>query len=471
MNELIPSPQNDYRCFIAGKRRLEKPQGILATDDLTRRFPKLFDYQVDRVRWALRLGRAAIFAACGLGKTFMQLAWGQSVVEYTNRPLLILAPLAVSNQTARTGAELGAEVKVCRQQSDVCGTGMFITNYELLAKFDPEAFGAVILDESSILKNFTGRTKQCLVNAFARTPYRLCCTATPAPNDVIELGNHSEFLGLMPPSEMLMNFFLIDTQEAGNYRLKRHAAGAFWTWVASWASFFDSPADLGFSAVGFDLPPMVTHEHYLSLPDEDPEQSRLFSMAAVSAMSLHRETSRHLDSRVQAAAELVPADEPAVIWCHTNSEAQALAKGIAGAENLHGSLPIERKEELLNAFSEGQLRRLVTKASIAGLGLNWQHCRTSISVGVNYSFEARYQALRRLWRFGQKRTVHDHVILTPAESSAWLAQKRKEAGHKTMSEGARAYLTAAAKGYSLDAYNPGTRLTTPKFLETRHENL
>lgn len=463
---------NEYQRFIANKRRTEPRRGVPVPTDLGRLFSvKLFDYQLDRIEWALRLGRAAIFAGCGLGKTYMQLAWAVIVLMFTNRPVLILAPLAVARQTAKAGVELGVEVKVCRQGADLRGPGIYITNYELLAKFDPDIFGAVVLDESSILKNFTGRTKQGLVRAFAGTPYRLCCTATPAPNDVIELGNHSEFLSLMPPSEMLMNFFLIDTQEAGNYRLKRHAVGPFWTWVASWASFFDSPADLGFSAEGFELPPLVTHEHYLRLPDDDPAQKRLFSMDAVSAMSLHRETTRHLSARVEAAAALIPADEPAVVWCHTNNEAQALAREIPGAENLHGALSIERKEELLEAFSDGQLQRLVTKASIAGLGLNWQHCRTSISVGVNYSFEARYQALRRLWRFGQKRTVNDHVILTPAESSAWLAQKRKEASHKTMSEGARAYLEAAAKGYDLSAYAPTELLTLPQFMEMRNESL
>ena len=430
----------------------------------------LFDFQWWTVRRTAGWGRAAIFAECGLGKTGMQSVWAHEAVRAINKPALILAPLAVAKQTADEAAAFGVEVRQVRDGSEVKGAGVYVTNYDRLAKFDPSVFGAVVLDESSILKNFSGKTKNALEAAFSHTAYRLCCTATPAPNDYMELGNHAQFLGVMKSTEMLSRWFINDTMNAGGYRLKGHARDSFWRWVASWAVTMDKPSDIGFSDAGWILPELRLHEHIVSVDqtvganDHDEDQLRMFREVKVSATSIHREKRLTVDRRADKVAELVHAkpDEPWVIWCDTNEEAEAAAVRCDASE-VRGSMTIERKEELLDGFTRGHINRLVTKPSIAGFGLNWQHCNQTAFVGLSYSFEALYQAVRRFYRFGQGKPVDAHLVAAETEGKVLEAIKTKQRQHEEMRSG---MISAASseKANNINGYIPKTNMEIPKWL-------
>ena len=434
-----------YDLFIKSKNVVTEHSGFTYKPSAAAHGHKeLFDFQKWTVRRTANWGRASIFAECGLGKTGMQCVWADFAIRKINKPALILAPLAVAKQTADEAAEFGVEVKQVREGSEVKSTGIYVTNYDRLNKFDPSKFGAVVLDESSILKNFSGKTKNALEAAFANTTYKLCCTATPAPNDYMELGNHAQFLGVMRSSEMLSRWFINDTMNAGGYRLKGHAREDFWRWVASWAVTMDKPSDIGFSDDGWILPPLNFHHHVvrtdqtIGANNHNDSQLRIFRDVHLSATSLHREKRLTVSARADKVAELFSSDSasgPIVIWCDTNQEAEAVAER-TGAVEVRGSMSIDRKEELLNAFTRGQIQRLVTKPSIAGFGLNWQHCNQTAFVGLSYSFEALYQAVRRFWRFGQTSPVDAHLIAAETEGPILEAIERKQRQHVEMRQSA-----------------------------------
>lgn len=416
-----------YREFLASKRIAAQPSGIDYSAPLN---PALKDWQEAIVRWALRRGRAALFEGCGLGKTVQQLEYGRVVAAHVDAPVMILTPLAVAMQTVAEGEKFGIPVTLCREQADV-RAGVNVCNYDRLHLLDPRAFGGVVLDESSILKAMDGKTRTALIEAFAATPYRLCCTATPAPNDHMELGNHAEFLGIMRAVEMLAMFFNHDGGETSKWRLKGHAVKPFWRWVASWSVNIRTPSDIGYSDDGYVLPPLIPRTHKVASPTPD---GALFSVPAGDLSERRKARRDSLEDRCQWAADQVAAHpgEPIVLWVNLNDEAGCLARMIPEAVEVRGTDTNDEKEDGLNGFREGRYRVLISKARIAGLGLNWQHCARMIYVGVSDSWEELYQSTRRCWRFGQQRPVHVDIVISEAESSVLENLERKQAAADLM---------------------------------------
>lgn len=404
----------DYEQFLESKKITVKPCGInIAVDDIN---PLLFDFQRDIVRWALAKGKAAIFAGTGLGKTGMQLEWGSQVHKNTDGDVLILAPLAVAQQTVSEGRKFGIDVTLCRSQEEV-RPGLNITNYEMLHKFNPGKFIAVVLDESSILKSFTGKVRTQIIEMFRDTPYKLACTAAPAPNDHMELCNHAEFLGVMTRAEMLAIFFVHDGGDTSQWRLKGHAQESFWVWVASWAVMLSKPSDLGYEDGGFNLPPLNI-KHVTVLAD-GPEAKTLTDRRDARKKSI--------EDRVALCAAMVnQSDDRWIIWCGLNAESGMLTKAIPDAVEITGSHKPEYKEKTMNDFSEGRVRILVSKPSICGFGMNWQHCSKMAFVGLSDSFEEYFQAVRRCWRFGQEKPVDVYIITAETEGAVVANIQRKE---------------------------------------------
>ena len=456
-----------YRNFLDAKTVDHAPTGIVR--DLSG-YP-LFPHQRELAEWALRRGRAAIFASTGLGKTRMHLAWGREVADETQLPVIVLAPLAVAEQTVAEGRAIGVPVTHVRQQSEVVA-GVNVCNYERLHRLDPAAFGGVVLDESSIIKHHDAKTFGLLLEAFERTAFKLCATATPAPNDWTELGTHAEFLGVRSRTEMLSEFFVHDGGETQTWRLKGHARHEFWRWVASWGAMIQSPADLSHDDSAYRLPALNVHEH--TIKSGQAKAGELFAIEA-QTLSERRDARRaSLDERVAACARKVSAEsgEPWIIWCDLNAEGDALRKSIPGAVEIRGSDTIEEKESRLTAFARGEIRVLVTKPSIAGWGLNWQHCARMAFVGVTDSFEAYYQAVRRCWRFGQKRPVDVHIFASELEGAVVANLKRKEADALAMGAALSAETAAFVRENVLGVtrerspYNPSRRIAAPDFLRT-----
>jgi superfamily II DNA or RNA helicase len=417
----------EYRAFLDAKQVRHVASGFEAPA----LNPGLFDWQAELVRWAVRRGSAALWLDCGLGKTFMQLEWARVVLERTKRDVLILAPLAVSGQTQREATKFGIEAHVARAAADV-KPGINITNYERLDKFDPARFGAVVLDESSILKSFDGTLRQQITEFALKMPYRLACTATPAPNDYMELGNHSEFVGSLSRTEMLSTFFTHDGGETSKWRLKRHAEDEFWKWISSWAVYVRRPSDIGYSDDGFDLPKLNVTSHIIEAP---PLEGMLFATEARTLTEQRAARRQSLDERVKLAAKLANGNkQPWVIWCDLNDESEALHEAIPDSIEVTGSMDLDKKESALEAFTQGRERVIVTKPSMAGFGLNWQHCPNMIFAGLSHSFEKYYQAIRRCWRFGQQKPVSVHVIMSEAETSVLANIKRKERDAEKMAE-------------------------------------
>lgn len=385
--------------------------------------PCLFEWQKDIVCWALKKGKAALFEDCGLGKTLQQLEWCRLVSSKTRKPCLILAPLAVSRQTKNEGNKFGYSVNICREQSHV-QPGINITNYEIMDHFDLSSFSGIVLDESSILKHYSSKMRNQIINGCECIKYKLSCTATPAPNDYMELGNQAEFLGVMKRSEMLATFFVHDGGQTSKWRLKGHAQHDFWQWLAGWAVVLTTPADLGYSGSGYDLPPL--NIEYVTVPSNIP---------AASTLSERRNARREsLEQRCQKAAELIEQDRDAqwLVWCDLNDEADYLSNCIPFSKEVRGSDSPTRKENTLSAFSIGFCRRLITKPSIAGFGLNWQSCHNMIFVGLSDSYEMMYQAIRRCWRFGQQSKVNVYIVTSEAEGAVRENIQRKEQQCKTM---------------------------------------
>jgi DNA modification methylase len=422
----------NYDDFILSKTKANPPCGFEPLPIIA----PLFDWQKSVVRWAVKTGRAALFEECGLGKTLQQLEWARQVSEHTQSPVLILTPLAVAQQTNREAARFGIPVSVVESQSEVGARGIFITNYEKLEHFDTSKFSGVVLDESSILKAFTGKTRIALTESFARTPYRLCCTATPSPNDYTEFGQHAAFLGVCSPAQMLATFFLNDTFNTGDWRLKRHAEAEFWRWIASWACCVSKPSDIGFKDDGYILPPLKMHTETVDVDESIGAGEELFRHATLSATTMHKEMRMTSEARAKRVASLVASKpkEQWLVWCNTNDEADHLKTAIPDCVEVRGSDTASAKEKAVVGFLDGTIRVLVSKSSIFGYGLNLQNCAHVAFVGLSYSFEDFYQALRRSYRFGQTREVHAHVVNAKTEGAILQTIERKIEQHRIMQQ-------------------------------------
>lgn len=419
----------NYEEFLRGKERAAGACGFEWPRE--RMNPRMFEWQKDIVFWALKKGRAALFEDCGNGKTIQQLEFCRAVCEHTGLPTLIVAPLTVGEQTKREAEKFGYAATLCRTQKDV-RPGINITNYEMLEHFEAAAFGGVVLDESSILKNCMGKVRTQIIQMFQNVPYRLSCTATPSPNDYMELGNQVEFLGIMSHTEMLATYFIHDGSDTSKWRLKGHAEDRFWEWVATWAVVLTCPGDLGYPNDGYVLPELVMHEHLVDVSTSMDDG--LFGWVAKTLTERRDARRMSLRERCEKAAQVVAADaaEQWVVWCDLNSESELLTELIGGAVQVRGSDTPDDKAAALRAFAEGKVRYLVTKPSIAGFGMNWQNCHNMVFVGLSDSYEAMYQAMRRCYRFGQKMPVNVHIITSAAEGAVKSNIERKEAQAQTM---------------------------------------
>jgi hypothetical protein len=455
-----------YADFLAAKQMVDPPTGLDCVPALN---GALFDFQHDITRWALRRGRAALFAGTGLGKSLMELSWAEAIQRETRRPILHLAPLAVSAQLVREAAKFGIAAHM--GDGGAAPNGICVTNYQKFGHFDLSQFGGVILDESSILKSTDGHYRTRLIKECAVIPFRLAATATPAPNDFMELGNHAEFLGVMSYTDMLATFFTHDGGETQKWRLKGHAEDEFWRWMASWAVMIRKPSDLGYDDGAYELPPLRQQQHIVAA-DYAPsvDTGLLFPMEARTMqerLGARRDT---IAERVELAASITPKDRPFVWWCNLNAESEALAKAIPDAVELRGSDDEGDKERKLIDFSEGRIRVLVTKPSIAGFGMNWQHCADTGFVGLSDSFEQVYQAIRRFWRFGQTKSVNVHFIAAETEGAVVSNLRRKEADAERMAAAMVAHMadlsSAAVRGTvrTVSTYNPEQLMRLPAFL-------
>lgn len=446
-----------YDEFVKSKRAVAGSIGIeVSLNDI---HPTLFPFQRDVVKWACHKGRCAVFADTGLGKTLMQVEWARLMGQNT----LIIAPLSVARQTVRESAKIGVEVRYVRNQDQVTDNHrIWITNYEMIERFDASAFGAVVLDESSILKALDGKTRRLLTEMFADTPYRLACTATPAPNDRAEIGNHSEFLGITKMADMLAMFFVHANKEMiseingiklrrklGNdngqeWRLKHHAEESFYRWMASWAMSIRKPSDLGYSDDGFVLPPLHVNPLWIEY-SYTPSDQLVFT--GLNGLSGQREVRRDtIELRCEQAAAMVnSSDEQWIVWVGLNDESSLMADLIPDCVEVVGSDSPDDKAAAIEAFQDGKYRVLVTKTSIGGFGLNLQNAHNQIFVGLSYSWEEWYQAIRRCYRFGQKHPVNVYVVLTEAEREIYDTIMSKEAVARDMSE----QLIQHVKGYEI----------------------
>ena len=384
----------------------------------------LFPFQKDIVAWALKKGKAAIFSDCGTGKTIMQLEFANQVCKRTKGTALIIAPLAVVEQTKKEGAKFGIEVNICREQKDI-KKGINITNYEILEHFTANVFDCVVLDESSILKSFTSSTRNLLIDKFQLTPYRLACTATPSPNDHSELGNHAEFLGIMSRTEMLATYFIHDGSNTSAWRLKGYGERKFWEWVATWAVCVRNPSDLGYSTEGYVLPELHIIEH---ITKSEPLEYELVARRAETLTERREARKESMGDRIEEARKLV--DNSAshwLVWCDYNIESEMLHKSIADSVEVRGSDSPEFKARTAIEFSEDHIKALISKPSIYGFGMNFQNCHEVIFCGLSDSYEQFYQAVRRCWRYGQKNPVNVHIIMSEAELNVLDNIKKKQA--------------------------------------------
>ena len=423
--------KDTYKEFIISKNRAIQSTGF-GPHDIT---VPAFDWQAHVIKWAVRTGKAALFEDCGLGKTLQQLEWAHQVVNQTSGKVLILTPLAVAHQTAQEATKFGLSAQVVESGADMKEAGIYITNYDKLEHFAEVDLAGVVLDESSILKNFTGKTRKALTERFKDTPYRLCCTATPSPNDYTEFGQHADFLGVCSPAQMLATFFINDTFNTGDWRLKKHAETQFWEWVASWAACIGKPSDIGYDDAGYILPPLNLRTEIVEVDETTGSDDQLFRHATLSATTMHKEMRLTSPARVAAvAAEVNASIESWVVWCNTNDEADQLAKAIPDAVEIRGSDTAKKKEKAADDFVSGAVRVLISKSGIFGYGMNWQHCSNVAFVGLNYSFEDFYQALRRSYRFGQTKPVNALVVQAATEGAILQTIKRKIEQHRNMQE-------------------------------------
>lgn len=439
---------NEYEEFIKSKIQVFESVGF----DINREQlnPMLFEFQKDIVRWALKKGRAAIFAGCGLGKTLMQLEWANQIHKKEGGKILILAPLSVASQTKREGEKFNIPVNICESHSDVTD-GINITNYEKLDKFIAKEFNAIVLDESSILKSFTGKVRSQIIHSFKNTPYRLACTATPSPNSYMELGNHSQFLGVMTREEMLSMYFVHDGGNTSQWRLKHHAEEKFWEWMATWSVFINNPSDLGYQSEGYDLPELNIEE--IIVDGNEIITDKL-------TLTQRREARKEkIDLKLPIIEELIEKDNGSwLIWCDYNYEQDQISKLLGDrCVSIQGSTPPAKKIEWEKQWRNGAVPIMVTKAKIFGYGLNWQHCHNVIFFGMSDSFEDYYQALRRTWRFGQEHKVNVYIIISSKEGTIKENIERKQVDAEKM-QNAMIKLT---KDITKKELRQTTRISTP----------
>ena len=419
----------EYRDHIASKQASPHTNGI-APHDMNAHMKA---HQVVADAFALERGSAALFLDTGLGKSLCELEWARQVSEETGKPTLILTPLAVAGQMIREGQKFGIDARQVRDQSEV-GAGVMVANYERLPKLNTATFGGVVLDESSILKSFAGRTRNALMEEFAGLRFKLAATATPSPNDHMELGNHAEFLGVMRQQEMLSQWFINDTSTASqDWRLKGHAVEDFWQWVSSWSRCATLPSDLGGDDAGYVLPEIDRRVHVVDADRQsDIDDGMLFRIPEMSATSFHKEKRLTIKARCEMAAELADHDVPVTVWCETNEESAMLADMIDGAQEVRGDMKPEEKERHLLGFADGDLRAIITKPKIAGFGVNWQHCAHAVFASISFSYEQHYQAVRRSHRFGQDQQVRNDVVIADTEEVIWKALHGKAEKHEEM---------------------------------------
>ena len=456
-----------YKDFLHNKKLKAIPTGFSVNE---RRLNKhLMDFQHDCVVWGLNRGRAALFEDCGLGKTLQQLEWANWVFKHTKKPVLILAPLSVVLQTIEEGNKFNIKVNLCSSKDDV-KKGINISNYEKIHKFDCLVFSGVVLDESSCLKSYTSKYRTLLIDLFKNTPYRLCCTATPSPNDYMELGNHAEFLGIMSRSEMLSMFFINDSGNTGTWRLKKHAVKDFWNWMCSWSVLIQKPSDLGYNDNGFTLPGIVFHEHIIQSKIKNTGLG-IIRAEAKTLQERRLAKTESMTERVKKAASIVnESDEQWGIWCNLNVESHELSNQIPTAVEVKGVDTNDHKVNTAHSFTTGEVKDIISKSSIYGFGMNWQHCCHVLIVGLSDSYEEYYQLIRRFWRFGQENTVHVHIITSSAEGSIVKNIKRKEEKHQKMISGMLAAMSPiSAKNIrsaenEITAYNPKTNMKVPEWL-------
>ena len=409
----------------------------------------LYEFQKDIVRWALKKGKACIFADCGLGKTPMQLSWAHQVCTHAGGMVLILAPLAVADQTKREAEKFGYTAKVVESQSE-CISGINITNYEKMDRFVANEFVGVVLDESSILKSYSGKVRTAIIQNFHSVPYKLACTATPAPNDYMEIGNHSEFCGVMTRSEMLSMFFVHDGGQTSKWRLKGHATDVFWQWLATFSVFVDNPANIGYQVSGYDLPKLNINE--IIVDGNEPIKESL-------TLTERREARKEsLELRCKKAAKLVnSSNEQWLVWCDLNDESARLSELISESVEVKGSDKSEYKSNSMLAFSDGTVKCLITKPKIAGFGMNWQNCHNMIFTGLSDSYEQYYQAVRRCWRFGQEKPVNVYIIISAKEGCVKENIERKQCDFQKM----QSEMTELTKEITKKELKSTCRISTP----------
>ncbi len=425
MNQTV----SDYSDFISAKASADIATGFDPQD----MGAHLFDFQASIVEWACKRGRAAIFADTGLGKTAMQAEWARQVAAHTGGRVLILAPLCVAQQTVEESARFGTKIKYCRDEIQTDGDELIITNYEMVDHFDVADYAGVVLDESSILKSHDSKTRAKIIEMFRDTPYKLSCTATPSPNDHMELGNQAEFLGVMTATEMLAMFFVHDGGDTSQWRLKGHGKTRFWEWMAKWSICIRNPADLGFNGDAYILPGLNLQQHIIESPEPLPGQ--LFSGLAQTLTERRDAKRQSMSERVKLTADMVNShNRPTIVWCHLNDESKALAEAIPDAVEVTGSMTADQKEKAIMAFTHGEKRVIVSKASICGFGMNWQHCHDMVFAGLDDSFESYYQAVRRCYRFGQKEIVNVHLVSAESEGAVKSNLERKQAQANDMAE-------------------------------------
>lgn len=452
----------NYQEFLLQKKIVDLPSGF----DPGELNSNLFDFQRDVVRWACRRGRAALFEDCGLGKSIQQIVWCDEVLRKTNKPVLIICPNEVRRQTIKEAAKFGFEIYLANSSADIRGPAIYITNYEKIHKFDLTVFSGVALDESSILKSFDGATRNALIEWLKNTPYKSAYTATPAPNDFMELGNHAEFLGVMSRVEMLATFFVHDGGETSKWRLKGHAQQDFWKWMSSWAVNIRKPSDLGYADKGFKLPKLNMFEHVVQ--SSQKMDGYLFALPASSLQERRQARKESKSERIQKAVEIAD-DKQWVYWCNLNSESEEIARELNAVE-LRGSTSEEEREEIASGFISGEIKRVVTKPSLWGYGLNLQCCQNTALVGLSDSYEEFYQLIRRFWRFGQKKEVNAHVIISSLEGAVLSNIKRKEKDARTLADEMIKNMADISsieiKGLEKETitYNPTQLMTLPKFI-------
>jgi superfamily II DNA or RNA helicase len=438
----------EYNRYIDSKRKRVEATGFEKRDS----HPMLFEWQNRIVQWAVRRGRSALFADCGLGKTPMQLTWAMWVFQHTGKPVVIHCPVGVRQQTKREASKFSITeeclVEVVDDPSQVVD-GINLINYEKLHKFEGIDFGGVVLDESQILKGLTSKTREMLTERYAGLRFKLACTATPAPNDHTELGNHAEFLGVCASVDMLNRYFYHDSGNTSEWVLMGHAKKEFWSWVAQWAVCISTPSDIGGNDDGYILPELKVIRHIVEAPLASNDPAFLFNISGISATSIHEEKRLTNEQRCRKAADIVKSvDGPCIVWCDTNYEADELQKQIPEAIEVRGSLSDKEKERLLFGFSNNEYRVLISKGSIAGVGMNWQHCNNMVFAGLGYSFETYYQSVRRCWRFGQQNPVNVHIVLAETEGAINSAISRKENDFAAM----RCGMSEAMRECTLDQF-------------------